>query len=770
MKKFVLCSLVLIIGMALNSTSFAQIGMNQWRVHFSANSARGIAKTESMIYMACANGIIRNDLEDNSIDQLTVTNGLSDLGISAIGGDNSVIIVGYVNGNLDIIEGNVITNVPWIKTAEISGDKSVHNFYFEGDLIYVCTGIGLVVFDNLKKEIRDTYYPYSDPDINDVTIYNDTIYAATENGVYFAGKNMGFLNDYNNWTKKTDFPPSVVNTSFKQIEVYQDKLFMGYDDVAFQADTVYYMEDYVLKKMPGEITLKALHTEADKFIITTYSTVKTFDVNLDQTGIIFEYQGLIPEPSAAVFDGTNYWISDYSNGLIRAKNSFDATSVYSNTPANDGCYKIDIQYGKVLVAGGGISQNLVSNSFRNGVYLFEDETWTNFNYKTDPLIVDSLDRDFISVAINPNNTDEFAFSSFSRGGIKIVKDGKTISEVYDGSNSVLETQGGDYMFIADMKYDDEGNLWVLNKGLNPLKVFTATGEQYAYSFGGAGNDRFPIRLLIDDEGNKWVSIVNVGLFAFNENGTFGDTSDDDLRLLSSSEGSGNLPHNFVNTIAQDADGEIWIGTEEGLVILYSRELLYDGGFGDFDASPILLEIGTEVERLLGVTNITSIAIDGGNRKWIGTSSSGVFCFSEDGTEEIYRFTEDNSPLISNNILDIAVDQLSGEVYFATSAGLVSFRSDATLADNDFTNVTVYPNPVRPEFAGPVTISGLGYESDVKVTDISGNLIFQTVSNGGTVIWDGKTLQGDRVQSGVYLVWSGITNGKGKNVAKILFIN
>ena len=326
------------------------------------------------------------------------------------------------------------------------------------------------------------------------------------------------------------------------------------------------------------------------------------------------------------------------------------------------------------------------------------------------------------------------------------------------------------MFISDMKYDDDGNLWVLNKGQEPLKVFTPEGEQYSFSLGAAAKDKIPYRLLVDRDGNKWVGVTNVGLIAFNENGTFEDTSDDELRTLKAAEGSGALPVNVVKGLAEDADGEIWIGTEEGLVVLYSKSNLYDGGFGEYDASKILLEVDGETEKLLGDTHITTIAIDGGNRKWIGTSSSGVFCFSEDGREEIYRFDTENSPLVSNNVLDIKVDQLSGEVYFATDAGLVSFRSDATLADRNFSNVKVFPNPVRPDFYGPITIQGLGYESDVKITDVSGNLVFKGVSNGGTFIWNGETLQGERVHSGVYLVWSGVTTGKGKNVAKILFIN
>jgi outer membrane protein assembly factor BamB len=243
-----------------------------------------------------------------------------------------------------------------------------------------------------------------------------------------------------------------------------------------------------------------------------------------------------------------------------------------------------------------------------------------------------------------------------------------------------------------------------------------------------------------------------------------------MRIFSTSEGYGNLPSVFVKDIAEDLDGEIWIGTEEGMVVLYSTADLYDGGYGDYDFNFISLTVGTEVEHLLGTTYITTIAVDGGNRKWIGTSSSGVFCLSPDGMEEIYRFTAENSPLISNNVLDIGIDHESGEVYFATDKGLASFRADASLFDEEFSNVTVFPNPVLPDFSGPVTIQGLGYQSDVKVTDISGNLVFKTTSNGGTAIWDGKTLTGDRVQSGVYLIWAASVDGKGKEVAKILFMN
>ncbi len=743
----------------------AQIGMQNWRIHFSAFEAIGIAEDETDIYMACSNGIVEYDTEDNSISVLTVTNGLSDLGISTINSNGSTVIIGYSNGNLDVLENNTITNVPWIKLAEIPGDKTVNSVYFDGDYAFISTNIGMVLYDIVKKEIKDTYYPYASPVVFDATTYKDTIYLATQNGIYQAHKDKPFLNDQNQWIKKSNIPATIVNEPISQIETFNDKLVFAYNSLNFNEDTIYYFQDGLLNYYTDNpVSVIDIKADENELLVSLFSNVQILDDNMTSINIIYNYDTGIPEPQACIKSAGSYWISDANAGLVKG-----TLSLFSNTPYSDGTYRMDVQYGKLLVAGGGLTQNLQNTFSRSGIYMFEDEEWTNFNYENHDSIDFDDDFDFICVAVNQNNTDEFAFASYSKGGLKIVKDGSTISETYNSTNSELEPLA-DKMLISDMKYDDDGNLWVINQGVNPLKVLTPEGVWHSFSLGSSAKNKAPYRLLIDSQGNKWVAVTNVGLIAFNDNGTLDDTSDDNLRTLSNSEGYGDLPSLFVKGLAEDIDGEIWIGTEEGLVILYSTNQLYDGGFGDYDASPILLEVDGEVEKLLGDTYITSIAIDGGNRKWIGTSSSGVFCFSPDGLTEEYRFTAENSPLVSNNVLDIKVDHFSGEVYFATDKGLVSFRSDATIADDEFSNVKVFPNPVRPEFSGPITIQGLGYETEVKITNVSANLIFKKVSNGGTVKKKKKTLQGDRVQSGVYLVWTGIADGKGKNVAKILFIN
>ncbi|MEO9533828.1 MAG: two-component regulator propeller domain-containing protein [Crocinitomicaceae bacterium] len=765
MKRLLFLSILL-----LSQIGQAQIGTGDWRIHFSAFNAIGIAETSSEIYMACSNGIISYDLEDNSVTTLTVTNGLSDLGISAICAENDVVVVGYANGNLDIIEGNTITNLPWIKKAELSGDKTVNSILFDGDLIYICTNIGLVLIDNERKEVKDTYYPYENPIVHDIAIYQDTLFAATEIGIFKAQKDKEFLNDINSWTKLTNLPSSIANSSFEEIETFGDKLLFVYSSIVFQSDSMYYFENGQFNTYAGNpLTLKALNVDGDKLLLSQFGTVEVLDENFNQETLIFEVEGNYPGSEGALIKDNEIWFADERNGMVRGTNSWTAKSIFNNSPFADGSYRIDVQYGTVLVAGGGLTHNLQSNNFRNGVYKFEDEEWTNFNYETQDTMSFDRNWDFISVVVNPNNTDELAFGSSSEGGLMVVRDGGNVTEVFDETNSSLERANG-VIVISDMKYDPAGNLWILNKGVEPLKMVTPEGLWYSFTLGSAAKNNHPYRLLIDQNGTKWVGVNQVGLVAFNENGTFDDSSDDQWRTLSAADGYGNLPSVFVKALAEDVDGEIWIGTDFGMVVLYNSSNVFEGEFGEYDANPILIEVDGEVEKLLGETDITSITIDGGNRKWISTSSSGVFCLSEDGTEEVYRYTLANSPLISDNVFDIRTDLLTGEVYFATEAGLVSVRTDATLGDPEFENVTVFPNPVRPEYSGPITVQGLGYESDVKITDVSGNIVFKTVSNGGTIIWDGKTLQGERAKSGVYLVWAASISGKGREVAKILFIN
>jgi ligand-binding sensor domain-containing protein len=764
--------LIFVFCLIFSNVVYSQLAMNNWRVHFSLSSSVGITKTASKIYMAAANGIVVYDSEDNSISNITHANGLSDIGVSSIGSNDNVVIVGYNNGNIDVIEGNITTNIPWLKKAQLSGLKVINDFYFNDNIIYISTSIGIIVYDIQKKEIKDTYYPVIGSEINDLCFFNDSIYAATNNGIYTAGVNQSYLNDFTNWTKKTNLPPTILNSRISEIESFNNYLFIGYDDPAFGFDSIFKMNtanQINFFKKSSELTNISVYS--NELLISDLYNLSVFDKSLSSINGVFDYSfGTDLSIIGATKFNDEYWVADKRNGLVRAYDSWNNQQIFNNTPFKNLCYRIDVQYGKMAVAGGALTHNYQNNYYRAGLYLFENESWKNINYTNDSGMDYNTTWDVISVSINPNNTSQIALGTYSKGGLKIIEDGKII-QTFTADNSLLEEQMGNNgaIIISDLKYDNDGNLWVVNPGANPLKMLSKDGVWYAFNVQISGSP-YPTRLLIDSKGNKWISFIGSGIAVFNENATPSDLSDDKLVKLGTTEGYGNLPSTNVKSIAEDIDGEIWIGTEEGLTIVYATDKIFDGNYGDADANQIKLEYGGNVEHLLGTSSITSIAVDGGNRKWIGTTSSGVFCFSPNGLEEIYRFTAENSPLLSNTILDIKINHQTGEVFFATENGLISYRADATIGDEKFENISVFPNPVRPNYRGNITIQGLAYNSDVKVTDVSGNLIYQTKSNGGTVVWDGNRLNGERVQSGVYLIWTASSTGKGKNVAKVVVMN
>jgi ligand-binding sensor domain-containing protein len=291
-----------------------------------------------------------------------------------------------------------------------------------------------------------------------------------------------------------------------------------------------------------------------------------------------------------------------------------------------------------------------------------------------------------------------------------------------------------------------------------------------FDLGFAAKNKYTKKMIIDFDGNIWCATDNAGLFGYSTNGTLSNTTDDKRINLKSGENYGDLPSENITAIAADFEGEIWIGTDAGFAILYSANSSFDANPGEYDAQRVKVQFEGNVEYVLGSTHITDIEVDGGNRKWIATANAGILLLSADGSEIIEQHTTENSPLISDIIYDLKLDQTTGELFIITDKGLVSYRTNATYEDPEYQSTTVFPNPVRPSHLSPVTIQGIRYNSDVKITDLAGNLVFKTTSNGGTATWDCKNLNGERVASGVYLIWTAMNEGKDKKVGKVLVMN
>lgn len=273
----------------------------------------------------------------------------------------------------------------------------------------------------------------------------------------------------------------------------------------------------------------------------------------------------------------------------------------------------------------------------------------------------------------------------------------------------------------------------------------------------------------ESSGFLWISVRGKGIIVYDFNKTPLDASDDRYILLNGNVGTGGLPSVVVHSIVEDKDGEIWIGTENGPAVFYNQNAVFQSGV-NYDAQKVLLEQDGIYNYLLENQNISTIVIDGANRKWFGTSGGGIFLMSPDGTKQISGFNTSNSPLFSNIIISMAINQQTGELLVGTDRGIIGYKGTATEAKESFEDIYAFPNPVRPEYDGPIAIRGLMDNSDIKITDARGNLVFTSVSNGGQAVWSGTGSSGERVSSGVYYVFVVSKSGSSKSATKILIIN
>lgn len=767
-----------IIFLSFMTHANAQVGMGEWRMHISPNQAIDVVEGDGAIYAILSRGLLEYDLTQGEQTLRTAADYLSDISPTAIAYDQGTktILIGYENGNLDFLYEEEIINLPAIVQSSINGIKSVNRIECQGNAAYLATGFGIVVINLQKREVKDTYNPTpNDQNILDITFLNDSIYALTEGGLYVSNTNNAFLADPAQWSQVNSVPDYTSTGGYNAIETYENTLFLSYSDDVFNSDTLFKSKNNVWDVFIDEISLNNLSVSKNRLLVCAEGGVIDFDSNLVEQQTIFQYENaLFPNPKGAVLSENKFYIADKRSGLISASNAFESQNISFEGPLFNLAYRADWQNGSLAIAAG--SNTGTSPAFRlQGGYSKTEEEWVSVNPNNQEILQGVNIWDFISVGVNPSNTDEVAFGTYSELPIVIMNKG-FITDTFGYSNSLLNSLSGDASGnakITDLTYDDNSNLWVANaEAERPLKVRSENGVWHDFDLGNQIQNRDTRRLIIDNNGVKWMAAEGAGLVAFDHGESIEDISDDRHQIFTTSASNGDLPTSTVEAIAVDFDNNIWIGTPEGMRVLYNTANVFDASPGDYNFQKLLIEFGENVEIVLGTTHITDIEVDGANRKWVATANSGVFLLEPDGLEVIQNFTSENSPLLNNNILDITIDQDNGEVYFVTNDGLISYRSNASRGDNNYNNVTVFPNPVRPDYFGPVTIQGIAYNSDVKITDISGNIVYQTTSNGGTATWNGKTLQGQRAQTGVYLIWTSIDDQdmKGRKVGKVVFIN
>ncbi len=752
--------------------SIAQVPVGQWREHYPYYKAFFVQSSEEKTYCATLRTLLIFNKSDNDLQRITTVSGLSDVEISALvyDTDNKQLIVGYKSGNIDFIDQfDRVYNLPSLKNSNIIGSKEIHQISFQNGLAYVSCGIGIVVLNTQKREIKDSYiFGPLGTQINTLStaIYNGYIYAATElQGVYKASLSSFNLADFSNWSKIPDLPVA----SYSHLFVHAGNIYANVHSPDYwKADSIFVFNGstwQISSFLVGEKNF-SFRNVGNKLLVSHREIVRVYNESLNEIDFFYTFSGIQPNPNDAVLDNNNYlWVADSEKGFIKVDNNKNAEVLSPNGPLGENNFSLGAKSGKVWMLPGAWTISLGGMFRIEGAHIFKNNEWTSFS-RNNSLALDSV-YDLVRVSIDPKNNNKAYFSSWGRGLIEWENDKEV--NVYNNINSTLKPRPEYYWIgIGDTKFDSKNNLWIANAHVNEcLQLKTVNNEWKSFNlFPYCSSTKGFVHMVIDNNDQKWLfnQRGNEILVVDNKN-TFDDSSDDLIKLLTKSDG--NLPAGEEIYCAEiDKDGKIWVGTDQGVYVFFSPGSVFSGNNND-KAQQIYITQDGIVQLLLETEAVTAIAVDGGNRKWFGTAKSGVFLMSENGTELIEHFTRENSPLPSNAIISIAVNDVTGEVFFSTDKGLIAYMGEATEAKQDCKDLIAFPNPVKEDYDGVIAIRGLIGNSEVKITDTAGNLVYKTTSFGGQAIWDGKLPNGEKVATGVYVAHCAAPDGSKSCPVKIL---
>jgi len=779
MKRLLLVFLILVTVGSL----WAQTPIGTFRDHLSYSQFFSVAVADDYVYAAGANGIMYISKADVNAgvregQTWSKSNGLTDVEIAKIAYDKqtSTLVVAYANGNLDFIKDDKLINVPDVKNKQLSGSKSVEQIYFADGKCYLVYPFGVVVMDMDSYLVNDTWYTNNVSDLlsYNLLIIDDRVFLATSKGVYTINKANPSIADFGEWQMESELGSVEYNIilTFKN-KIYVNRHSQQHDDnwQLIQTDSVYVLDNGHWRYEPlleTEDTRCLVASEEELFLVN-WNTVLVYDG--EQTDVRYFYDDPNRSPSLyyAAVDLNRLWVADNQNGLWLWHREYNVIDLLqANGLISDKSFALCCEGGILASVAGGIGISGWSPAYIPPQYdCFQQEKWTSMSNEFRAY---GNAHDLVNVVINPQHPEESFVGSWGCGLYKC-KNGQVVMR-YDHTNSPL-TGMVDYeeARISGMCYDAYGNLWVANSQVsNLLHVLKTDGTWVTFNRLHGDNATVAQHLYVDSRGYKWITFPRsntLSLYVYDDNKTIDNQTDDRMRVVDMNAAA-EVESSVVKCITEDKNGRMWIGTNKGVKVIYDPSRVFDG-----TALPrnIIMEQGGYTSVLLEFEEVSCIAVDGANRKWIGTSKAGVFLMSDDGTEELMHLSTENSVLLSDVIYDIAINGITGEVFFSTDKGLCSYRGTATEGEEEwYIDVKVFPNPVHSGYTGVIAVNGLMENSFCKIVDAAGNLIWQGYANGGELVWNGKDFKGRRPATGVYFVFSSSKSGKEKNVAKILFVN
>jgi hypothetical protein len=735
-----------------------------WREHLPYNSAIDVTAGDDKVYCATPYSLFVIDESTSSIERLSRVTGLNETGVNAIHYDqaNSKLFIAYSNSNIDILYRNDIYNVPDIKRDNIIGDKNIYNIYILGKDYYLSTGLGVIIIDGERYEVKNTWFIGNGGNqvkVNGFTSDAGFFYAATEEGLKKVAINDPNPANYANWQVvsgnnglSAGACRNVLNVQGKIVVQKNDSLFIQNGN----SWSLLYTDgwNFVNSNVSGnKITLcERLNNSGRVMIVNADGTV--FRTIAQVAPVSF--------PRKAILYKNDPWVADQFGGLSHFTAS-SYTQYKPNSPEATASGQM-LVYNRVFYATAGEVNDSWNYQFNsNGIFKFSEGNWENIN-RFRYSAIDSL-YDYITIAIDKR--DETVWAGSYGGGLLHVKPGP-VFEIF--KQGVIGPAIGDPTSyrVSGLAFDNDNNLWISNYGSSQaLLVRKADGTWRNIFVPFSLTENATAQIVVDDNNYKWiVSPKGNGLICYDHGAAIDNIGDDRWKMYRGGAGNGNLPSNFVLCVAKDKNGFIWVGTSDGIGVIQCAQDVFTAQ--GCEAIWPVVQQGSFANYLFKGEEVRDIAVDAADRKWIATKN-GVWLISATGEKIIYQFTEDNSPLPSSDTRKITIDGQTGEVYFATLKGICSFRSTATEGGESNSNVLVFPNPVPPGYTGSIGIRGLANNAIVKITELNGRLVYQTRALGGQAVWDGSDYKGRKVLSGVYLVLVNNDDKTAKAAAKIVFL-
>lgn len=751
---------LLLLTSALHPALAQDQPIGNWRSHYPYNSAYGVATDGDRFFIAAGPGFYEFKLSTIEMTPYSKVNGMADVNTRKVAFDilTNTVIIGYDNSNIDLFQNQNFYNLPDLKLKSISGSKTIRNIYADQGMAYISTDVGLLVVNLTKREVKETWV-FSESGqnipIRDFSVLDNYFYAATRKGLYRIDAANPAKQVFTNWQRVPG------GESLLSLATVQNRLYAAGEDSLFQLNggSINFLFN------TGS-TILGIDPGAEVLYINRYIDAigKTYVLDANNQ-LVDSIRNGLPRETVEDARGTR-WIADQYIGFAKVDPNRSLSPFRPQGPNAASTYDILAYNKEVWLAHGSYNALFGPTGNGSGISHFNKEDWKIYSNDNYPLFGDSM-RDVINLAKDPINNFLYA-GSLSSGLFELSPSG--VGKLYKQGS--IQNKFGENLFpIGGMAFDKNGLFWITQPGaIGELAVRNRSGQwTYLQNPNPGISRKYPygaFGLLIDDFGQKWYAgLGDGGAILYNDNSTPELNGDDRAVQLLAGKGSGGLPSNVVLCFAKDRDGSIWIGTDNGIGIVSCPGNVLDGSC---EAEWRVVQYDQFAGELFKEQQVLTIAVDGANRKWVGTGN-GVWLISPDASKIIYRFTAANSPLPSDVVQKITVDPITGDVYMGTQNGMVSFRGTATDAkEAGSSSIVSFPNPVPSGFAGSIGIRGFTTDADVRITDIAGQLVYRAKANGGQVVWNGMDYTGRRPQTGVYLIFATNRDGTETQVGKLLF--